>query len=682
MTVMECTGPRAGAIYSRWAIRGWLPLVVVAGCLILGAAVSVGLGQDANWDLRNYHLYNGWAVLHGRFGTDLAAASLQSWINPTLDIPYAWLALGPFADWPRLLAAFMGLWYGALVAIVLAVAVLVYRPWPARRRWYATVVATVLACTGAAVISQVGATFNEIQTGAVVLSSVLLLVHEADKPATARHNLVLLAAGGLLGAATGLKITSAIYAPAAALAFMAVRPVRRWPTATALLASGGIAGFSLGGGWWAYKLFETYGNPIFPFFNGIFRSPWYPPINFFDRRFLPHNVFQALFYPFFWLGDKPMLVTEIPFRDGRLAACFALGIAVAALSAFRSLSHFRSGNQWGRTTTSLGAPQRFLLFFAAGSYVLWLATTSILRYGIPVEVSATLLIPLLLSLLIKDRSGTARCRTWVAVLACVALTLLASTRYPLWGRTAFQKSVVSADMTWVKPHALIVLVGAPVAYVAPFAPTRTSPEFIGLTDVVFESRGFLLANAVVDRIRRHRGPIFIVWTTTDTWRLPSLPDMDLRRVDASCRTFYGRFEEENRTQLHECRAIFDPGNTLRSPFWRRAAARYDEIEVPQPPVQGWSYAAFARAVGSGAMGKRYVDEFEYIWSRQANRPKNFDDRILPHTLYILNPALKSRAERAMNRSADLLVTVDGVLVLAPGWRNNPRSDLAYAARRR
>ncbi|MGH6890386.1 MAG: hypothetical protein ACREHF_14530 [Rhizomicrobium sp.] len=674
MTVIENVRSSVAAKRNGVPLRGLFTPAILAGCLLLGAIVSVWLGQDANWDLRNYHLYNGWAALHGRFEIDLAAASLQSWINPTLDIPYAWLALGPLSHHPQLLAAFMGLWYGALIAVILGIAAFLYRSWPADRRWFATIAAAILASTGAATISQVGTTFNEIQTSALVLSSVLLLIRVTGANDNAPHRIVVLVAGGLLGAAAGLKITSAIYAPAAVLAFIAVSPIRRWPASLVLLVVGGIAGFALGGGWWAYRLYETYGNPVFPFFNGVFRSPWYPPVNFFDRRFLPHDVPQALFYPFFWLSDKPMLVTEIPFRDGRVAACFALGMIVAGIAAVRALTRVTAGSRNHRPVLSLGAQQRFLLVFVAGSYVLWLGTTSILRYGIPVEVSAALVIPLLLSLLVEAGKGRAKSRVWVAALVCIALALVASTRYPQWGRTAFEKPVISADMSWVRPHALVVFVGAPIAYVAPFVPAGVAASFVGLTDVVFESRGYRLANEVVDRIRWHRGPIYIIWTTPDEWRLPSLPDMGLREVGDSCRTFYGKFEAENHTELHECLAIADSETTLRSAFWRRAAAQYDEVEVPERPVPGWSYAGFLHAVGKAALGKKYVDDFEYLWSREATRPKQFDQRILPHTLYVLNPVLEDRAERAMNRSADLLTKVDGVLVLAPGWKSRAQND--------
>ena len=78
----------------------WLPPLLI--CLAIGATASVLMGQDANWDLRNYHLYNPFALLHGRLWRDLMPAGPQSYFNPLLDVPYYVLAVGPLAAWPRM----------------------------------------------------------------------------------------------------------------------------------------------------------------------------------------------------------------------------------------------------------------------------------------------------------------------------------------------------------------------------------------------------------------------------------------------------------------------------------------------------------------------------------------------------------------------------------------------------
>jgi hypothetical protein len=63
---------------------------------VLGAGlVSLGLGQDASWDLKSYHYYNPWAFLNKRAAIDLAPAGIQSFHNPAADLPfYALVASG------------------------------------------------------------------------------------------------------------------------------------------------------------------------------------------------------------------------------------------------------------------------------------------------------------------------------------------------------------------------------------------------------------------------------------------------------------------------------------------------------------------------------------------------------------------------------------------------------------
>ena len=50
--------------------------------------VSLYLGQDNNFDLKNYHIYNAWAVLTDRWSQDIFAAGPQTYFSPLLDIPY------------------------------------------------------------------------------------------------------------------------------------------------------------------------------------------------------------------------------------------------------------------------------------------------------------------------------------------------------------------------------------------------------------------------------------------------------------------------------------------------------------------------------------------------------------------------------------------------------------------
>src|SRR5688500_14064442 len=70
------------------AFRNW-PLALA---VLLPVIALLALGNDASWDLRNYHLYGPHAWLHGRAAIDVAAAQMQGYHNPLLDLPMYLLA--------------------------------------------------------------------------------------------------------------------------------------------------------------------------------------------------------------------------------------------------------------------------------------------------------------------------------------------------------------------------------------------------------------------------------------------------------------------------------------------------------------------------------------------------------------------------------------------------------------
>ena len=88
--------------------RGAREVAIAVALMTLGGCISLALGQDANWDLKNYHIYIPYAFMHGRLGLDVAPAQMaqmQTYLNPLLDIPYFLLAVQ--LQWPSRVVAFL-----------------------------------------------------------------------------------------------------------------------------------------------------------------------------------------------------------------------------------------------------------------------------------------------------------------------------------------------------------------------------------------------------------------------------------------------------------------------------------------------------------------------------------------------------------------------------------------------
>src|SRR3954464_6757403 len=90
-------------------------LSLAVGAMIAGAAYALAMGEDANWDLRNYHTYNVWATVTDRYAIDAAPAGFQTYFNPLPYFPVYYLKVHLSPLWSALI---MGAVHGLnLVAI-------------------------------------------------------------------------------------------------------------------------------------------------------------------------------------------------------------------------------------------------------------------------------------------------------------------------------------------------------------------------------------------------------------------------------------------------------------------------------------------------------------------------------------------------------------------------------------
>src|SRR5690606_37612004 len=102
----------------------------------------------------------------------------------------------------------------------------------------------------------------------------------------------------MMGIAVGLKLTSAIFA-IGALASMVVVGVsfrQKIKEYAHRLIFMGI-GIVVSGGYWSYYVWKLTGSPLFPFYNKIFKSEYYPNVNFVDERWLPDVAVDYLLVP-------------------------------------------------------------------------------------------------------------------------------------------------------------------------------------------------------------------------------------------------------------------------------------------------------------------------------------------------------------------------------------------------
>jgi hypothetical protein len=524
----------------------------------IGGGVALWLGQDANWDLRNYHFYGPHAWLHDRLDLDVAVAHVATYYNPTLHLPFYWAVLGLE---PRLVGFVLGALAGCNVWLGYAIA---WRLDAARGGAGRAAVAMSLALAGvcgALFISEIGTSFGDNVLSLLVLAAVALALRAhaslRDEPGGWRHAIL---PGLLCGAAAGLKLPFAIYGVALAAALLAL-PRRNRDRVPLLLAcgAGGLAGALLTGGWWAREMWLRFGNPVFPYFNEWFGSPWASAASYRDPRFLPAGAIETLAFPFHF-ALTPSQVAEVAFRDLRFPLLYVAILALFAACAWQAGRGWqRGGGAAQRVTDSVTmlptpagidpAPGRFLLVFVVVAFVVWMRMFGIARYLVPLEVLAPLALWCVLQRLVPQRAGPA--------LAMLLLGVLAATVQPAdWQRRAWSDDYFDVRAPRVESPArtLVLMAGhEPSAYMIPFMPAGL--RFLRVQGYFTGPGGE--ANAtdrlMRERIAAHTGPIQVLYRSYEDGRaIPALAAQGLLIDDASCRAILPGIEPDQRHPFLLC----------------------------------------------------------------------------------------------------------------------------------
>jgi hypothetical protein len=227
--------------------------------------------------------------------------------------------------------------------------------------------------------------------------------------------------------------------------------------------------FAASWGWWGWSVWQRYGNPVYPFMNHVFASPWAPPLSMEDERFMPRSLAEALAYPFFWLRGRAFVVAETGVADPRFALAW---LAVLAL-AIRALWGWVKGRP-----RILPPGATLLLSFIAIAFLLWQVQFSILRYIIALEAltGAVLLVT-------AAAFGWTRMQRFLLGFATLGLVVVVVSEKQNWGRLRqYGEQVIELGAPALPHGAVVATASKPIAFVLPLLEGRNL-AFVGLEDV-------------------------------------------------------------------------------------------------------------------------------------------------------------------------------------------------------
>jgi hypothetical protein len=436
----------------------YLAFVILAS-LTITIHFAVSRGQDMNWDQRNYHIATPYLLAHGTFWTSSVPSGVQTYFNPyVLQGEFLLLRLLPAFKAAIALAAFQSL---AFMAAGICCA-LIARDYGRRQSFVLAALGFILCLLAPMSLSESGTTFIDLVTATPIVAAYAVLLGRGGRVGPIASGAV---AGGLIGLAIALKLTSALFLLGIA-GFALAGPETLWTRFRMLVmgAAGSVAGFGLVGGFWHWALWTRFGNPVFPYYNNLFRSPDFPAEPLVDARFQAHSILDIWHYPIYWIlggTNNPELATpstEVPFRDLRwILAITGITVLLIMLCVSRRAR-----------ARLLAARSTGLVFAFPLVYVAWLFMFGIHRYMLPLDILCGAVI-LTVSLMIPQAPLR------IGILALAAILSYKTMEVADWGhlpwRTYWQS--INQQPLDLDGHSLVFLTRAPSAYLVASLPTDT-----------------------------------------------------------------------------------------------------------------------------------------------------------------------------------------------------------------
>jgi hypothetical protein len=512
-----------GELSEQGALKNthWIVLFL---SMAASAGIAVRLGQDVNFDLLNYHYYSGFAFLHKPFAYDFAPAQIQSFHNPLLHV-LSYLALSCLSS--KIAAAFLGALQGLNFYLVFRISQTVFSD---RKNPYRTILSLTSAAVGFYGISsctELGTTIGDNMVSILILSGLWILLRylRMDRISGSGSPEAFVFAGMLIGCASGLKLTASMYVLAVAIsAAIVLVKMRCFKSLLIPLCVGLAVGFLAAYAFWGHALYSSFQNPFFPYLNNFFHSAYYDFVNFRDTRFLPENLSQTLFYPFFFI-QKNQLAAEIAFRDIRFALCYLAVLLLFGFWLFRFIGLKHKSKRSG-AEKPVDFRLLFLTLFFFLSYFIWQQQSSMYRFLAALE----LLAPVFLAMVISRFFRTRPLAFWLSMI--LNLIIVAASVPIHFQRQKFEEDFLKVQIPQIHEleKSVILMTGYdPISYIVPSFPVRT--RFVRLSSS-FSAPG---RNAFLDREIRE---LLALYDRDHTFAyIPKMNGIGISRLDTS---FYGR----------------------------------------------------------------------------------------------------------------------------------------------
>jgi hypothetical protein len=462
---------------------------------------SLLLGQDRNFDLANYHLYNAFSFLNDKFDSDFAVASYQTYQNPILDLLYFFL----IQHTPPQFTSFLMGWIHGLVFIILFI---ICSKIIKENSLNKSLFLAISGCLTANFLSGIGNTMGDNTTAILTTLSIAIIIlrwDELNENRLSVYSYPLIFSGLLMGVATGLKLTNASFALALGLSILTVKSNRI--SKNLIYSLSALSGLLLVSGFWYFKIWGAFRNPIFPMYSNLFPNTFmdHNPFANEDSLLGPQNFIELILWPY---------ISSIEYqRIGRGLIHQIYWPIIYTLAIFLLYKKLLKK----KMTKPFKEKEIFISCFVFASYLIWLTIFTTQRYLVTAEVFLPMLIYIYISKIYPQE------KTWVfskRLIIISALVVLIG-GFGSYGHSSFTSPPFQAKLPKIEnPSKVIILMTdkTPLGWLVTLFPKNIS--FIRLD--VYQN-----TNLAIKKIKQTRdGKVYAIFGLPYQWRITNVKKWD------------------------------------------------------------------------------------------------------------------------------------------------------------
>lgn len=457
--------------------------------MILSLTWNYFAGLDLSWDSINYHYYAGFSIFNDRIDQDFFPAGEQSYFNPIIYIPFFWMIE---SGWDSLFVASGLAIIHSLNFCLLYLIVCQIVGWGCEKLMI-RLTAFILGILSASVWMFVGSSFADLIVSVPQMLAIFCSL-KAYKLVDQKSSILYWALASLLfGMAAGLKLSGLIFCFIFAIMIfvVAIKFSRKIGFQLLLVSAfSGLLGFLLASGYWAYLMWERFGNPYFPFFNEVFKSEFYLQDSFSDDRFRIKSFLEIIVFIFRLAVPQGWIYLEKIVPDIRIMVAAILSI----LYLFFSLKNKEKVE---------GEGLRALLVFFWVAFCVWSLMSGNGRYVSPIF----LLVGPLIILLARTIFNPSKYKIFIMIIVsaqCGVLYTSADTRFARheWTKDWYDFSV---DEHYIK-NSYLFLTGDVISFSFLFKYINKDSALINIGGTIFPDSE-IIHDVIQQKYKEYKGNV-------------------------------------------------------------------------------------------------------------------------------------------------------------------------------